>query len=168
MCFKLVVKCYHCCNSIFITFSIWNLLKWLTLNNRYPNYQRMTWQGWYWIVKVNSIQCSKLKDDICELKTKFTALESELHVSKTVTDNLTKYIKTLEWKCSENEQYLRRESLEISGIPGSIADNALQETVLNLFGKCKATVDLSNVEDCHRLKLTNNAPQKVIGKLSKW
>ena len=30
-----------------------------------------------------------VKDDICEMKTKFTSLESELHVSKTVTDNLT-------------------------------------------------------------------------------
>ena len=35
-----------------------------------------------------------VKDDICELKTKFTELQSELYVSKTVTDNLTKYI----WK----------------------------------------------------------------------
>ena len=44
-----------------------------------------------------------VKDDIFELKTKFTALDSNLHVSKTVTDNLTKYIKTLEQKCYENE-----------------------------------------------------------------
>ena len=108
-----------------------------------------------------------VKDDICEMKTKFTALESELHVSKTVTDNLTKHIKTLERKCYENEQYSRRECLEISGIPGSIADNALEETILDLFSKCNAPVDPSNVEDCHRLRSTNNTPQKVIMKLSK-
>ena len=99
------------------------------------------------------------------LKTKFTALESELHVSKTVTDNLTKYIKTLERKCYENEQYLRRECLEISGIPGSIADNAPEETLLTLFSQCKTPVDPSNVEDSHLLKSSNNAPQKVIVKL---
>ena len=74
-----------------------------------------------------------VKDDIFELKTKFAALELELHVSKTVTDNLTKYIKILEQKCYEIEHYLRRECLEISSIPGSITDNALEETVLNLF-----------------------------------
>ena len=108
-----------------------------------------------------------VKDNICELKTKFIALESELQVSKTVTDNVTKCIKTLERKCYENEQYSRRERLEISGIPGRIADNALEEAVLNLFSKCKASVVPSNVEDCHRLKSTNNAPQKVIVKLSK-
>ena len=44
-----------------------------------------------------------VKDDICELKTKFTALDSNLHVSKMVTDNLTKYIKALGQKCYENE-----------------------------------------------------------------
>ena len=50
-----------------------------------------------------------------------------------VTDNLTKYIKTLERKCYENEQCLRRQCLEVSDIPGNIADNALDETVLDLF-----------------------------------
>ena len=56
---------------------------------------------------------------------------------------------------------------DIRGIPGSIAENSLEETVLNLFSKCKAPVDLSNVEDCYRLKSTNKAPQKVIVKLLK-
>ena len=64
-------------------------------------------------------------------------------------------------------QYLTRECLEISGILGSIDDNALEETVLNLFSKVMAPADTSNVEDCYRLKLTNNATQKVIMKLSK-
>ena len=50
-----------------------------------------------------------------------------------VTDNLTKYIKTLERKCYENEQCSRRQCLEVSDIPGNIADNALDETVLDLF-----------------------------------
>ena len=97
-----------------------------------------------------------VKDDICEMKTKFATLESELHVSKTVTDNLTKYIKTLETKCYENEQYSRRECLEIPGIPGSIVKK-----------KCNAPVDPSHVEDCHHLRSTNNTHQKVIMKLSK-
>ena len=108
-----------------------------------------------------------VKDDICKMKTKFKTLESEFHVSKTVTDNLTKYIKTSERKCYENEQYTRRECLEISGILGNIDDNALEETVLGLLSKYYALVEPSNVEDCHRLKSTNNAPQKVIIKLAK-
>ena len=83
-----MLKCYRCCNSIFVTFSISNLLKWLTLNNRYRNYQRTTdnlarlvldYQGKFDLV------LKTVKHDICEMKTKFTALESELRVSKTIT-----------------------------------------------------------------------------------
>ena len=54
------------------------------------------------------------------------------------------------------------ECLEMSDIPGSIANNALEETGLNLFAKCKAPVHSSNVEDCHRLKSTNDAPRKLL------
>ena len=52
--------------------------------------------------KFNSVLQS-LKDDVREIKSKFNVLESELQVSKNVTDNLTKYIKTLECKCHENQ-----------------------------------------------------------------
>ena len=43
------------------------------------------------------------RDAICELKTKFIALELVLHVSKTVTYNLTKNVETFELKCYENK-----------------------------------------------------------------
>lgn len=46
-------------------------------------------------------------------------------------------------------------------------DDSLEGTLLNLFSKVNAPVDPLNVEDCHRLKSTNNAPQKVIVKLLK-
>ena len=116
--------------------------------------------------KFNSVLQS-LKDDVSEMKSKFNVLESKLQVSKNVTDHLTKYMKTLERKYHENEQYSRRECLEISGIPSSIEDSALEDTVLKLFRKVNVLIDPSNVEDCHRLKSSSNAPQKVIIKLSK-
>lgn len=64
-------------------------------------------------VEFNSILQS-LTDDVREMKSKLNVLEPELQVRKNVTDNLTKYKKTLERKCNENEQYSRRKSLEIS------------------------------------------------------
>ena len=67
-----------------------------------------------------------VKDDIYELKTKFNALELEIHINETATDNLSKYIKILERNCYENEQYSRRDCLEISDISGSIDGNALE------------------------------------------
>ena len=60
LCFQFVVKCYRCCNSIFETLSIWNLLERLTLKNRYQKYQRIIWQGWFLITKINLIRCWKL------------------------------------------------------------------------------------------------------------
>ena len=75
--------------------------------------------------------------------------------------------KTLERKCHENEQYLRTECLEISDIPSSIEDSALEDFVLKLFSKVNVPIGRSNAEDCYRLKSNNNAPQKLIIKLSK-
>ena len=71
----------------------------------------------------------------------------------------------MEQKCDENEQYSRRECLEISGIPGSINDNALEETVFNLFSNFHAPFDPSNVEDCLQIKSTKMLLRKVILKL---
>ena len=96
-------------------------------------------------------------NDICEVKTKFTALESELHINKTVTNNFS--------KCHENEHCSNREYLEISGIPGGISGNALEETYRNLFQKLMP-VSSSNVEYCHHLETTNKAPRVTV-KLSK-
>ena len=46
-------------------------------------------------------------------------------------------------------------------------DSVLEDTVVKLFRKVNVLIDTSNIEDCHRLKSNNNAPQKVIIKLSK-
>ena len=116
--------------------------------------------------KFNSVLQS-LKDDVSEMKSIFNALESELQVSKNVKDNLIKYIKTLERKSHENEQYSRKECLKISEIPSSIEDSALEDTVLKLSRKVNVLIHTSNVEHCHHLKPNNNAHQKVIIKLLK-
>ena len=71
-----------------------------------------------------------LKDDVSEMKPKFNVLEFDLQVSKNVTDNLTQYIKILDHKYDGNEHYSRRgECLKIPGIPSSIEDSALEDTV---------------------------------------
>ena len=116
--------------------------------------------------KFNSILQS-VKDHVSKVKSKLNVLESDLQVSKNITVNLTKYIKTLECKCYENTQYSRRECLEISNIHGSIKDSASEDTFLTLFRKVNVSIDLSNIEDCHRLKSSNSITKKVIIKLLK-
>ena len=76
------------------------------------------------------------------------------------------HIIVLERKCWSNEQYSRRECLEISGIPSDTEAGKLEETLLKVFEKLDVDVDLENMEDCHWLKTRNNS-KKVIVKLSK-
>ena len=83
-----------------------------------------------------------------------------------VYNNLVKQICILERECAANEQYSRRECLEISGIPDSIPNNNLEDTVLKIFNETGVTVNLRDVEVCHRLNQKAN-PKKVIIKLSK-
>ena len=59
-------------------------------------------------------------NELKELKTDFCKLESELAISRNVNNKLTKQLILAERKCWANEQYSRRECLEISGIPKSI------------------------------------------------
>ena len=72
----------------------------------------------------------------------------------------------VERKCWANEQYSRRECLEISGIPKSIQDYDLEVCVTKIFNECDTPVDLANIEACHHLK-SKAWPKKVIIKLSK-
>ena len=46
-------------------------------------------------------------------------------------------------------------------------DSAPEGTVLKLFHKVNVFIDPSNIENCYHLRSDNNAPQKVIIKLSK-
>ena len=68
-----------------------------------------------------------------------------------MNDNLVKQNRILERTCAANEQYSRREWLEILGIPDSIPNNNLEETVLKIFNETGVTVNSRDVEGCHHL-----------------
>ena len=109
-----------------------------------------------------------IDSELLDLKNKFTELESDLEISRNVNNKLVDQVTRLERKCWENEQYSRRECIEISGIPQSIEQIDLERTVLNVFDKIDAPVDPQNIEACHRLKSDDNGrSNKVIVKFSK-
>ena len=93
-------------------------------------------------------------------------MKSQLLVTRTVNDNLVKQNRILERKCATNDQYSRRECLEISRIPHSIPNNNLEETVRKIFNEIGVTVNSRDVESCHDLNQKAN-PKTVIIKLSK-
>ena len=86
-------------------------------------------------------------------------------VSKNVTNKLHERVVALERQCCGNNQYSRRECLQITGIPGSASNNDLEESTIKFFGKLDVAIDPSNIEDCHWLK--SNGPNKVIIKFAR-
>ena len=115
--------------------------------------------------KFNNI-LDELKNDLNELKTKFCKLESDLHISRNVNDKLSDKLTVLERKCHANEQYSRRECLEISGIPAEVGDKDIEKKVLEVLDAIGAPVNTDLVEDCHRIP-SKGSPKKVILKLSR-
>ena len=63
---------------------------------------------------------NNINSELLDLKNKFTKLESDLEISRNVNNKLTDQVTMLERKFWENEQYSRKEYIEISGIPQSI------------------------------------------------
>ena len=109
---------------------------------------------------------SNINAELTSLRDRFTKMESQLLVTRRVNDNLVKQNRILERKCAANEQYSRKECLQISKIPDSIPNNNLEETILKIFNETGVTVNSKDVEACHRLNQKAN-PKKVIIKLSK-
>ena len=114
--------------------------------------------------KFNAI-LDDLKNNFDELQTKFTKLEADLNKSRDVNSKLSDRVINVERKCFANEQYSRRECLEISGIPPSVKDNELETKVLSIMEEIDAPVNPGLVEDCHRLPSKGNL-KKVILKLN--
>ena len=61
---------------------------------------------------------------------------------------------------NNNEQYTRRNSIEIQGVPATVADDYLENKVIDVFKCLKINIDLSDIEDCHRL--VNSTPKNTI------
>ena len=89
-----------------------------------------------------------MKNELSKLRKNYDKLESDLKVSKSVTEAMRNYI-VFERKCWIKEQYSRRECLEKSGIPSDTEAGELEEMVLLVFEKLDVDVDPKNVEDCH-------------------
>ena len=91
-----------------------------------------------------------LSNTVDNLSGKIGLVESSLVV--TVNDNLLNWITILTRSLHAQEQYSRRECLEIVGIPVSINDKNLQATVCNILNEIDVPCGSEDLEDCHRIK----------------
>jgi len=82
---------------------------------------------------------------------KMIQIQSELSVSKTVTNLLSERVVSLERKMANQAQYSRRECLEITGIPTTVLQRDLEEKVRFIFTKIDCVIPSERIEDCHRI-----------------
>ena len=83
---------------------------------------------------------------------------------------LQQEVQLLENKLSDTEmaenkfgQYMRRNHLEIQGVPSSVHDNLLEDKVIDIFSQLNITISKSDIEDFHRLGKAN--PKNKIRRL---
>ena len=66
-------------------------------------------------------------------------------------------IVNLEKQLSKNEQYGRRNNVEISGISNQIPDQDLEENVVKICKDSDINISPMDIEGCHRLPLGRNS-----------
>ena len=95
-------------------------------------------------------------------------LNRELTIVKNVDNVLKNRIVNLEKELSKNEQYGRRNNVEISGIPNQISDQDLKENIVKICKDSDINISLMDIEGCHRLPLgrnTTNTTKRFIVKI---
>ena len=90
---------------------------------------------------------SDFKSDPSGLKSDFSKLEADIQVNRNINSMLSESLVTMERKCYANEQYSSSERLEISGTPGSVADNGLESNVLEIVEETDVPVHPALVGD---------------------
>ena len=97
--------------------------------------------------KLNS-NIANLTNQLAEVNKTLEWMESKLEILKTINNTLKKRITSLKKPCWINEQYSRRECLEIVGIP----DSTNKIKVCELIGKVTGiNVNQDCLESCHPL-----------------
>ena len=109
---------------------------------------------------------ASMKENIAGLTKRNTELESSILINKNVNDKLIEKIVLLERRCTETQQYSRRECVEVSGLAPDADIVTLEKKVIEVFESINCTIDPDNIESCHYLK-SKNQPNKVIVKLSR-
>ena len=114
-----------------------------------------------------TVLLNNINQELIELRKNYTRIESELQISQSVSTAQRKRIIALERQCWSNEQYSRRECLEISGVPSDTSNDKLEETVLEVFQRIEVDISAENIEACHWMKSDRAGGKKVIVKFSK-
>ena len=78
-------------------------------------------------------------------------IRSDLTVVKNVNAKLEERIISLEESQAKSEQYSRRNSTELSGIPNDIPEDNLEKVVIDICHDSDLGIEPKDIEGCHRL-----------------
>ena len=74
-----------------------------------------------------------------------------------MNSRLEERIINLEKNQAKGEQYSQRNNVELSGIPNSIFDEDLENTVINICKESGIDVDARDIKGCHSLPFSRNS-----------
>jgi len=75
---------------------------------------------------------------------------------------LEKEISSLKASCEADNQYNRRNNIELSGIPNEISDDELEDKVIEILKKIDVEVEDKDIEACHRLPSRKDTTKVII------
>ena len=88
---------------------------------------------------------SKIKDSITE------ALREENSFLHQKIEKSESRISVLEIDSNKQDQYNRRNHLNIQGIPDSVPDDQLEEKFIKIFNQINVKINTFDIKDCHRM-----------------
>ena len=77
-------------------------------------------------------------------------------------NNLEEKVIPLEGNNNSLEQYGRRNSLEITGIPSDVDDQNLEEKEIEILDKIEVNVSSKDIEACHQVGKSKNSSKTTI------
>ena len=109
-------------------------------------------------------QIADLSKEIKGILTYLKKLEADVSAVRTVNDKLVEMVVKTEKQFWENAQYSRRETLVIDGIPNSIGNSVLEETVRGVSRKAGVEIDERYVQTYYRLKEKERSIVKFVNR----
>ena len=107
---------------------------------------------------------NKISEDINSMREQIiNNLVKANKVLQNKVDKLEKQLKNQESYAEANNQYHRRNNIEIHGIPNTVMDDQLENKVVEVLSKIDVQVESADIEACHRLPSRNsNHPKKTV------
>ena len=116
--------------------------------------------------KLQDVICTNLKQEITILNQKLVPVQRDQQINQ-----LENKVQSLENKCDDLEQYSRRNSLRITGIPEKVNDDDPCQKSLDLFESMQINppIILQDIDRIHRVgPKMENKPRPILVKFSNY